>query len=100
MPKAETQTSTRERDPDGRKERILTAAEEVFARHGFADSSVREISRLADVDDHELFAGNDVTEEVDMVVCFIYRGYRTDKVFAVYICGEGIVLQNLAKLVG
>lgn len=49
MPKAETQTSTRERDPDGRKERILTAAEEVFARHGFADSSVREISRLADV---------------------------------------------------
>jgi AcrR family transcriptional regulator len=48
MPKA-VPTSVRERDPDARKERIMKAAGEVFARTGFADGSVREISKKAQV---------------------------------------------------
>lgn len=48
MPKA-APASARERDPDARKERIMKAAGEVFARTGYADSSVREISLRAQV---------------------------------------------------
>ena len=41
--------SSRERDPEGRKERIMAAAAAVFARAGYAAGSVREISRRARV---------------------------------------------------
>ena len=41
--------SSRERDPEGRKERILTAAGAVFSKAGFDAGSVREISRRARV---------------------------------------------------
>lgn len=49
MPKATAKTTPRERDPEARKERILTAAGGVFAKAGFAAASVREISHRADV---------------------------------------------------
>tara|TARA_R110002049_G_scaffold175660_1_gene342958 strand:- start:26 stop:694 length:669 start_codon:yes stop_codon:yes gene_type:complete len=42
-------STARERDPDARKERIVNAAGEVFAKTGFAEGSVREISRQAHV---------------------------------------------------
>ena len=48
MPKT-APASARERDPDARKERIMAAAGEVFARTGYADGSVREISQKAQV---------------------------------------------------
>ena len=48
MPKT-IPTSSRERDPEARKERILAAAGVVFAKGGFAAGSVREISRKARV---------------------------------------------------
>ncbi|MCB1205010.1 MAG: CerR family C-terminal domain-containing protein [Verrucomicrobiae bacterium] len=48
MPKV-TPTSSRERDPEARKERILAAAAVVFAKGGFAAGNVREISRRARV---------------------------------------------------
>ncbi len=41
--------SSRERDPEARKERILAAAGAVFAKGGFMAGSVREISREARV---------------------------------------------------
>lgn len=44
-----TLASSRERDPEGRKERILTAAGAVFSKAGFDAGSVREISRRARV---------------------------------------------------
>lgn len=48
MPKS-APAPARERDPDARKERIMAAAGEVFARTGYADGSVREISQKAQV---------------------------------------------------
>lgn len=48
MPKT-IPASSRERDPEARKERILAAAGAVFAKGGFAAGSVREISRKARV---------------------------------------------------
>lgn len=42
-------SSSRERDPEARKERILAAAGAVFAKGGFVAGSVREISRKARV---------------------------------------------------
>ncbi len=44
-----TELPARERNPDARKERILAAAGEVFAKAGFAVGSVREISLKARV---------------------------------------------------
>lgn len=41
--------SSRESDPEGRKERILTAAGAVFSKAGYEAGSVREISRRARV---------------------------------------------------
>lgn len=38
-----------ERDPDARKQRILNAAGQEFAKNGFAEGSVREFSRQAHV---------------------------------------------------
>ncbi len=47
--RTKSQSSARERDPEARKGRIMSAAGAVFARSGFAAGSVREISRRARV---------------------------------------------------
>ena len=44
-----TQVSRRVRDPDAVRTSVLDAALELFAKHGFADTSLREISRLSGV---------------------------------------------------
>lgn len=49
MPRSPAKAPARERDPDARKDRIIEAAAQVFAETGFEDGSVREISRIAEV---------------------------------------------------
>lgn len=44
-----TLDSRRVRDPDAVRTAVLNSALELFARHGFADTSLREISRLSGV---------------------------------------------------
>lgn len=44
-----TLDSRRARDPDAVRTAVLNSALELFARHGFADTSLREISRLSGV---------------------------------------------------
>ena len=44
-----TQVSRRVRDPDAVRTSVLDVALELFAKHGFADTSLREISRLSGV---------------------------------------------------
>ncbi len=64
----------REKKKAARRRRILNAAEELFQRHGFAESTVDEIARLADVAPATVY--NYYSTKGDLLLALVAAGDR------------------------